>query len=98
MMNVPKKRPGLFLADAIAGLAIVALAAVVLGGLLSRQGQAARELARTRALTDAAERALVDLQAGHAVSSPPPPAAAMEHITEERLDAAAPRMKTWVRV
>ena len=58
------RRNAYFIADAVIGIAIVAVLSVSLIGLLGRRRQAAQRLADLREATRAAEAVLTNLQAG----------------------------------
>src|SRR5688572_2067671 len=62
------RRNAFFIADAVMGIAIVAVLSVSLIGVLGRRRQAAQKLSDLREATRAAEATLTDLQAG----GPPP--------------------------
>src|SRR5688572_13443842 len=64
------RRNAFFIADAVIGIAIVAVLSVSLIGLLGRRRQAAQRLADLREATRAAEAVMTDLQAGKPAWAP----------------------------
>ena len=96
-----RRRNGYFIADAVIGIAIVAVLAVSLMGVLGRRRQAAQNLSDFREATRAAEAALTDLQAGR-----PPRASASGStirvtpapVATGSAAAPAPAGRVWVEV
>src|SRR5687767_15362222 len=97
-----RRRNGVFIADAVIGIAIVAVLSVSLIGVLGRRRQAAQKLSDLREATRAAEAALTDLQAGRPVRAATAPGFAVRvtpsPVATGTAAAPAPAGRAWVDV
>jgi len=90
----PRRRRGIFLADMLTAMAIVAVLAVSMFVLLARANNAGRKMAESRAASRAAESFLADLQSAR----PPLPAPGQEVAVHPEPGGAAVPGYAWVRV
>ena len=88
-------RKGFFLLDALMGLALLGVIALVLALALSREGRAAQTLAASRRATRSAEAALIELQAGR---QPAKPESGEKLEIRPTTGAAAPPGYRWIQV
>ena len=89
LMPCPRVPRGLLVMDVVWGIVLATLLLMVLTAAVVKQGKAERQLARNRAAVRSAEDALLALQSGQQL----PTGAQLE-----KIPAAAPQGKTWVRV
>lgn len=89
------RRRGFILADAITGMAILAMLTAIVTVEISWRSKADRRLTDYRAAVALAEGTLAEMQQGHA----PAPSAAGDHIHIDRLadDSPSPHFQ-WVRI
>jgi Tfp pilus assembly protein PilX len=92
-----RRRRGIFIADALVGLAIVTALSLAMLSVITHDRRAAERIAATRAATDDAEQAMARLRAGTATPDKLGEGVAVEAI-ESTTAGGAPAGQSWVRV